>query len=113
MSGPWRKDGSLGEKQDSHCRLREQLPRTVSSVGPGDGELLGLPSPPKYGEAQLLVQHEALSRLRKPSWFGSLMTSRKYGVKASRISLHLGLCSTREGTPSLPSPHPLPRLRPL
>lgn len=60
-----------------------------------------------------MVEHEALSRLRKPSWFGSLMTSGKYAVKASRISLHLGLCGTREGTPSFPSPLPLPRLRPL
>lgn len=60
-----------------------------------------------------MVEHEALSRLRKPSWFGSLMTSGKYAVKASKISLHLGLCSTREGTPSFPSPLPLPRLRPL
>lgn len=49
VSGPWRKDESLAEKQGSHCRQREQIPRTVPSVGPGARELLAYQSSQRWG----------------------------------------------------------------
>ena len=60
--------------------------------------------PPHQGEGSPApVEHEDISMLWKPPSFWSLLVSGKYRVKASRVSLHLGLCSARVGT--LPSGH--------